>query len=105
MGKHGNRPILLISGGNFQTESEILDYTISNSWEQIGSLPSTYDDSFWGARALPSLMEDGAILQYHKYFYKLSCTTSECTWEIMEQELTTSVRRSVMMCLPAGYTC
>ena len=32
--KHGNRPIIVISGGHGQTTAEILDYTAGNSWEQ-----------------------------------------------------------------------
>ena len=31
--KHGNRPVILISGGG-QTTSEIFDYTVANTWEQ-----------------------------------------------------------------------
>ena len=33
--KHGGRPVVLSAGGNEQTTSEILDYTVSNAkWEQ-----------------------------------------------------------------------
>ena len=71
----------------------------------VGSLPTTYDTSFWGARALPSLSGDGAYLQYEQYFYELSCSSTSCSWSKMEQELTNPVVTAVMMYLPNDYTC
>ena len=71
----------------------------------VGSLPSTYTSSFLGARALPSLSGRGAYLQRDNYFYELKCTTSSCSWNVMDQQLSTSVTTAVMMYLPAEYTC
>merc|ERR1719266_806557 len=81
--KHGGRPVILISGGDYQTTSEIFDYTISNSWEQIGSLPTSQTTSFYGAKALPSLTGDGAILHHRQHLYRLTCSHSSCNWEII----------------------
>ena len=58
-----------------------------------------------GATAVPSLSGNGAYVQYGKNFYEISCTTTACTWEIMEQELSTDVTDAVMMYLPPEFTC
>ena len=31
---HDNRPVIMIAGGFYQAAAEVLDYTISNAWEQ-----------------------------------------------------------------------
>ena len=71
----------------------------------VESLPTTYDTSFYGARALPSLSGDGAYLQKSQYFYELSCSSTSCSWSMMEQELTKPVQNTVMMYLPNDHTC
>ena len=63
------------------------------------------DPYFNGARALPSLSENGAYLQHGRYFYELTCNSTSWNWSIMEQELTTFVHHDVMMYLPPDYTC
>merc|ERR1711976_936432 len=89
---HNNRPVVLIAGGYGQSTAEVLDYTYANSWEKIGSLPTTHESSFHGARALPSLSGNGAYLQHNQYFYELTCTSASCNWNIMDQTLTNSVK-------------
>ena len=71
----------------------------------VKSLPTTYDTSFNGARALPSLSGDGAYLQKSQYFYELSCSSFSCSWSKIEQELANPVYGAVMMYLPNDYTC
>ena len=71
----------------------------------VGSLPTTHDTEFWGARALPSLSGKGAYLQYNEHFYELTCNTSSCAWSIMKQRLAKPVYSAVMMYLPNDYTC
>jgi len=101
--KHGNRPVILVAGGLSENTAEVLDYTASNTWEQIGNLPGKSFE-FSGANAIASVTGNGAILNRGKKFYTLSCTTTACTWEKMEQELATFVSDSVMMHLPPGLT-
>ena len=71
----------------------------------VESLPTTYDSTFNGARALPSVAGNGAYLQYKQYIYELSCTSTSCNWSVMAQKLSNSVTYAVMMNLPDGYTC
>ena len=71
----------------------------------VSSLPTTHDTISWGAKALPSLSGNGVILQYLKYFYELTCTTTSCTWSIMTQELKQATRHAPIMYLPQEYTC
>jgi len=102
---HDNRPVVLAAGGQEQATAEVLDYTNANSWEEIGALPTTHDSNFFGARALPSLAGDGAILQAGKNLYELTCTSTFCNWSIMEKQLRNPAYEAVMMYLPPGYTC
>ena len=71
----------------------------------VSSLPTTHEELFYGAKALPSLSGNGVILQYLKYFYELTCTTTSCSWSIMPQELKQATRNNPIMYLPQGYTC
>ena len=71
----------------------------------VDNLPTTHESSFWGARALPSIMGNGAYVQLKKYFYELVCSSTACQWNIMEKQLTTGVYNAVMMYLPQDYTC
>ena len=77
---------------------------INYSFILVGRLPTTYDTTFNGARALPSLGGNSAILQYHEHLYELICNTSSCNWGIMEKKLDEDVTYAVMMYLPPGYT-
>ena len=87
---------------NFLTS--ILSKNIFKLVISVGSLPTTYTSNFYGARALPSLSGDGAILQHGKYFYRLSCSTTSCQWTIMEQELITGIISAVFIYLPEDIT-
>ena len=94
---YNKRPVVLLAS---QSTVEILDYTNVNAkWEQskqfasafllkntklmtlsfilVESLPNTHDSNFNGARGLPSLSGDGAIIQYKEYFYELVCSSTE----------------------------
>ena len=71
----------------------------------VGSLPTTHDSNFVGARALPSTTGNGAYLQNEEFLYELSCTTSSCNWSEMTQQLSTPVYLAVMMYLPDSFTC
>ena len=71
----------------------------------VDDLPTTHDSDFWGARALPSITGNGAYVQNKKHFYELVCSSTACQWNIMETQLTTSVRYAVMLYLPQDYTC
>jgi len=102
---HNGRPVVLAAGGRNQATAEVYDYTNSNQWETIGSLPTSDTSDFWGARAVPSTTGNGAYLQMYEFLYELSCSMSSCTWSVMEQKLTTSVRWAVMMTLPENFTC
>ena len=71
----------------------------------VSSLPTTHEELFYGAKALPSLSGNGVYLQNKKYFYELTCTTASCTWSIKPQELKQAAQLSPIMYLPQGYTC
>merc|ERR1711935_617663 len=102
---HNGRHVVLAAGGWNQATAEVYDYTYSNQWQTIGSLPTTHDSSFLGARALPSTTGNGAYLQNKEFLYELSCTTSSCNWSKMTQQLSTLVYSVVMMYLPDSFTC
>jgi hypothetical protein len=102
---HNGRPVVLAAGGNYQATAEVYDYTYANQWQTIGSLPTTHDSDFYGARALPSTTGNGAYLQHEEFLYELSCTTSSCNWSEMTQQLSTLVYSAVMMYLPDSFTC
>ena len=61
-------------------------------------------DEFSGATVLPSISGKGAYLQCKEYFYELTCTSSSCDWNVMEQQLKKPVRFAAMMYLPTDYT-
>ena len=108
---YNKRPVVLLAGGTGQSTVEILDYTnVNATWEQskqftnpfllkntklmtlsfilVESLPETHDSNFlfWGARGLPSLSGDGAIIQFKEYFYELVCSSTSCNWNIIEPD-------------------
>ena len=78
----------------------IFTYFVSIS---VAGLPTDYDDDFWGARAVTSASGKGAIVQYGKHFYELTCEISGCTWIILPNQLDPVVRWTVMMTLPSDY--
>ena len=65
----------------------------------VDDLPTTHDSNFFGAQALPSITGNGAYVQHKEYFYELVCSSTACTWTIMEKQLTTDVYDAVMMFL------
>jgi hypothetical protein len=69
----------------------------------VAGLPTDYDDSFYGARAVTSASGKGAIVQFRKHFYKLTCEISGCTWRILPNQLNPAVSHAVMMTLPSEY--
>ena len=69
----------------------------------VAGLPTDYDDDFWGARAVTSASGQGAIVQFKKHFYELTCEISGCTWRILPNQLDQSVAWAVMMTLPSEY--
>jgi len=101
---HDNREVVLAVGGRWQATAEVLDYTQPNpSWTEIAGLPTDYDEVFGGARAVTSASGKGAIVQYEKHFYELTCEVSGCTWKILPNQLNPGVSRAVMMTLPFKY--
>ena len=71
----------------------------------VESLPTSDTSNFDGPRALPSTTGDGAYLQMNEFLYELNCSTSSCTWSLMEQKLSTRVIFAIMLYLPQEYTC
>ena len=69
----------------------------------VAGLPTDYDDDFQGARAVTSESGKGAIVQFEKHFYELTCEISGCTWRILPNQLDPGVEFSVMMTLPYEY--
>ena len=69
------------------------------------SLSGVYSNEGTGAVALPTLTNDGVIVQHDRYFFQLNCDASACNWEILEKELNLPVASAVGMILPAEYAC
>ena len=72
----------------------------------VAGLPTDNVDSpllFYGARAVTSASGKGAIVQYDKHFYELTCEISGCTWRILPNQLNSEVEDAVMMTLPSDY--
>ena len=59
-----------------------------------------YDYNFGGTTAVTSASGKGAIVQYGKNFYELTCEISGCTWRILPNQLNPGVQFAVMMTLP-----
>ena len=68
----------------------------------VTGLPTDHDDDFYGTRAVTSASGQGAIVQYKKHLYKLTCVVSLCTWRILHNQLNPAVG-AVMMTLPSEY--
>jgi len=104
---HDNREVVLAVGGWNEATAEVLDYTQPNStWTKIAGLPTDltdYDEDFEGARAVTSASGKGAIVQYQKHFYELTCEVSGCNWRILPNQLSAGVEGAVMMTLPSEY--
>ena len=45
----------------------------------------------------------GAIVQFRKHFYELTCEISGCTWRILPNQLDPGVAGAFMMTLPSEY--
>ena len=60
---------------------------------------------FHGAKALPTLSGDGAILHYRNYFYKLICTNRSCNWRKIDLEVNHSLYGGILMYLPPALIC
>ena len=70
----------------------------------VAGLPTDYDYDFNGARAVTSASGEGAIVQFKKHFYELTCEISGCTWRILPNQLNSEVEdAAVMMTLPSDY--
>ena len=69
----------------------------------VAGLPTDYDSEFWGTRAVTSASGKGAIVQFKKHFYELTCEISGCTWRILSNQLDPGVEDAVMMTLPSDY--
>ena len=69
----------------------------------VTGLPTDNVNSFniKGARAVTSASGKGAIVQFEKHFYKLTCEVSGCTWRILPSQLNPGVEYAVMMTLPS----
>ena len=67
----------------------------------VAGLPTDYDDDFGGASAVTSASGQGAIVQFKKHFYELTCEVSGCTWRILPNKLNPGVESAVMMTLPS----
>ena len=61
---------------------------------------------FISAPALPSLNNDGVIIQKDKNFYEFSCDVDECSWTTKSQQLIESRYQSaITMYLPPDFPC
>ena len=69
----------------------------------VAGLPTDYVDDFWGASAVTSASGQGAIVQFKKHFYELTCEVSGCTWRILPNQLNPGVEYAVMMTLPLNF--
>ena len=69
----------------------------------VAGLPTDYDDNFHGATAVTSASGKGAIVQYEKHFYELTCEISGCTCRILPTQHNPGVAEAVMMTLPSDY--
>jgi hypothetical protein len=69
----------------------------------VAGLPTDYDDTFWAARAVTSASGQGAVVQYHKHFYELTCEVSGCNWRILPNQLSPGLEGAVMITLPSEY--
>ena len=86
----------------FQTRW-IIYYIFSIFFISVAGLQTDYDDDFSGARAVTSASGKGAIVQFRKRFYELTCEISGCTWRILPNQLDPGVEQTVMMTLPSDY--
>merc|ERR1712223_605404 len=68
--KHGHREVVYIGGGTSTEKAEILDFTLTETWEQIDDLPEITSS---GSRALPTPTGDGVLHIIDSKMYELTC--------------------------------
>ena len=71
----------------------------------VQDVPSPYTWTFNGPRALTSIDGNGAYLQQNNNFFELKCTTSKCSWSLMDQKLNVGRDSAVLMYLPPDFEC
>ena len=71
----------------------------------VQDVPSPYQSTFNGPRAVTSVDGNGAYLQQHNNFFELKCTTSKCSWSLMDQKLNVGRDSAVLMYLPPDFEC
>ena len=71
----------------------------------VQNIPSPYVSTGNGPRAVTSVDGNGAYLQQNDHFFELGCSTSKCSWSLMDQKLNVGRDGAVLMYLPADYEC
>ena len=77
----------------------------SNFFLSVQDVPSPYRSTFNGPHAVTSVDGNGAYVQQNDKFFELKCTTSECSWSLMDQKLDVGRDSAVLMYLPADFEC
>ena len=84
----------------------VLSNNITNNFLfSVQDVPSPYTNTFNGPRAVSSVDGNGAYLQQNNNFFELKCTTSKCSWSLMDQKLNEGRDSAVLMYLPADFEC
>ena len=76
-----------------------------NVYLTVQDIPSPYVSTYHGPRAITSVDNNGAYLQQNDHFFELTCSTSKCSWSLMDQKLDVGRDGAVLMYLPADYEC
>ena len=95
---HASDPSIGLQKMGFQNITSISSFSVQD-------IPSPFVSTFNGPSAVTSIDGSGAYLQQNDHFFELSCSTSKCSWSLMDQKLDVGRDGAVLMYLPADYEC
>ena len=83
-----------------------LYYNSNISSFSVQDIPPPYDPTRGNLpRAITSVDGSGAYVQQNDHFFELTCSTSKCSWSLMDQKLNVGLHGTVLMYLPTDFEC
>ena len=71
----------------------------------VDDIPSSYEASSDGPRAITSIDGTGVYLQQDDQFFELTCTVKKCSWSSMNIKLDIGRGGPLLMYLPPNFQC
>ena len=71
----------------------------------VDDIPSSYEASSDGPRAITSVDGTGVYLQQDDQFFELTCSVEKCSWSPMDIKLNIGREGPLLMYLPPNFQC